>query len=249
MKRWLGYFLFFICSYALFLLATLPASHAYSFASQRSMPLSLAELTGTVWQGTAQKAVINNTAIGPVHWRFQPLSLLLGKVEFDLSTTGKSLLSSGSVGATFTGTPFLSGFKGDSSVNTLASLFQLRAFTPTGRVKFDLPKVQFENTRLSHAEGRIQWNEAGITQPAMVTIGKVAVDLTTDDNGIHGQLSDLDATLAISGKVDLLKDGRYQIRGQLQPKPTTPPDLANALNMLGQANAKGGIDLHFDGQL
>ena len=249
MKRWLGYFLFFIVSYALFLLATLPATHAYSFASQQIKQLSLQELTGTVWQGTAQQAIVNNTAIGPVHWRFQPLSLLLGKVEFDLSTTGKSLLSSGSIGATITGTPFLSGFKGDSSANTLTSLFQLRAFTPTGRVKFDLPKVQFENNRLSHAEGRIQWNEAGITQPAMVSIGQVAIDLMTDGDGIHGQLSDMDASIAISGKVDLLKDGRYQVRGQLQPKPTTPPDLASALNMLGQANARGGVDLHFDGQL
>lgn len=249
MKKWLGYLLFCLCSYALFVIATLPASQLYHFAKERLPNVALQHVEGTIWDGSAKQIRINKFEVGPIYWRFKPLSLLLGEATFQLSTNEKKLKATGSAGINFTGEPFISKMKGEGPIKTLLSLFPATPITPEGRIAFDIKEALFHNQRLNSITGTIDWQHAGVKQPIKIQIGNLNIALNTDKSGIHGKISDKNATIAVNGQLELLPSGEYQINGKIQPKPDTPQDLLNALNILGQPDPTGAIPLSYSGKI
>lgn len=249
MKKWLGYLLFGLCSYAIFLIGTLPATHIYHLAKEQLPDISLHTIEGTIWDGSARQLQVGNLQTGPLFWTFKPLSLLLIRAEFQLSTTGKKLKATGRAGISLTGKRYLSDVKGESSIETILSLIPTPPITPEGGITFDFEEITFRNQRLSTLTGIVDWQRARIKQPIDIQIGNLNMVFNTDDKGIHGKISDKGALLGVNGQLELQPDGRYQISGKVQPKPTTPEDLRNALNILGQADPTGAIPLNFSGKI
>ncbi|MEJ2330276.1 MAG: type II secretion system protein N [Gammaproteobacteria bacterium] len=68
-----------IAAYLLFLVTRIPAQFAYVFMQDRLPNLTLGELEGTVWQGTARSVVYNGIYAGSLEWNVRPLRVLLGE--------------------------------------------------------------------------------------------------------------------------------------------------------------------------
>ena len=248
-KKWLGYLLFTLCGYLLFLIGTLPATQLYNVAKEQMPGLQLAQIKGSVWDGSAQQITVNALQVGPIYWQFKPLSLLFGQFEVDLTISDAKLKATGSAGRSLSGEFYLSNLKGESSVGTITTLIPNLPVTPAGSIIFDLEEVGFNGQRLSSATGNIDWQRASITQPVDIQIGNITLHLNSDDEGVHGKISDKGATVGINAQLELQMNGQYQIKGKIQPKPNTPADLTNALNILGRPDPTGAIPINLSGHL
>ncbi|MCF6281050.1 MAG: type II secretion system protein N [Candidatus Polarisedimenticolaceae bacterium] len=248
-KKWLGYLLFTLCGYLLFLIGTLPATQLYNVAKEQIPGLQLAQIKGSVWDGSAQQLTFKGLQIGPIYWQFKPLSLLFGQIEVALTISDAKLKATSRAGSTLSGEFYLSNLKGESSVEIITSLIPNLPVTPAGSIIFDLEEVGFSDQHLSSATGNIDWQRASVTQPIDIQIGNLNLRLNSDDDGIHGKISDQGATLGIDAQLELQASGQYQIKGKIQPKPNTPTDLINALNILGRPDPTGAISINLSGHL
>ncbi len=249
-KKWLGYLLLALCSYLIFLVGTLPAAQLYSLTkSYRPAALQLKQLKGSIWQGSVQKIAFNRYQIGPLYWQFKPLSLLLGEAEIMLTSTDKKLQLSGSAGIKLNGDIFLSNIKGEGRSDMLITLMPNLPITPIGRITFDLQEVTFSQQRLSTITGRIDWLQAGIKQPIDIQIGRLNLQLITEGEVIHGTVTDQGATIGVDAQLTLQVNGKYQIKGKIEPKPDTPTDLNDALKMLGRSDPTGAIPINLSGNI
>jgi general secretion pathway protein N len=248
-KKWLGYLLFTLFSYLLFLIATLPAVQLYSVTKEYLPTVKLEQVNGSIWDGSTQQIKANAFQIGPVYWQFNPLSLLLGQAEIGFTTTDKKLQITGNAAVNFSGDIVLSDIKGESSAEAIASFIPNLPVTPVGRVTFDLSEVTFSQQRLSTVTGKIDWLQAGVKQPIEIQIGKINLLLNSDSDGIHGTIADKGATVGINAQLELQQSGQYQVKGKIQPKAETPTDLSNALKMLGRPNPAGAIPINLSGSI
>ncbi len=250
-KKWLGYLLFTLCSYLIFLVGTLPATQLYSIArSHLPAALQLKQLNGSVWKGSAQQIAFNGYQVGPLYWQFKPLSLLLGQAEIMLTSTDKKLQLYGSAGIKLNGDVFLSNISGEGSSDMLITFIPNIPVTPVGRITFDFPEVNFSKQRLNTITGSADWLQAGFKQPIDIQIGKLNLQLSTDNSGgIHGIITDKGATVGVNAKLTLQPSGKYQIKGKIQPKPDTPTDLNDALKMLGRPDPTGAIPIRLSGKI
>ena len=83
MKRWWHYLLLGIVALLLFMVARFPASVAYGMVAQ-SLPVKLAGLHDTVWDGGALQLQYRDKLVANTFWRVSPWSLLLGDLEADI---------------------------------------------------------------------------------------------------------------------------------------------------------------------
>ncbi|MGD8236883.1 MAG: type II secretion system protein N [Chromatiales bacterium] len=77
-----------IATYLLFLVTRFPAQFAYVFLQDRLPGLTLGELDGTVWQGTARSVVYNGIYAGSLDWNTRPLRMLLGELNSAIRLQG-----------------------------------------------------------------------------------------------------------------------------------------------------------------
>jgi len=248
-KKWLGYLLFVIASYLVFLIGTLPATQLYHIAKKQLPALQLDQISGSIWDGRAQQITVNQLKTGPIFWQFKPLSLFLGKIEVDFTNTDSQLSATGSAAINLSGKLLLSNLTGESSTKTITSLIPNMPVTPVGRIIFNLSEISFREQYLSSVTGSIDWQRAGLTEPLNIQIGKLNLILTTDNEVIHGAISGKGATIGINAQLELQQNGQYQIKGKIQPKPNTPADLSNALKMLGRPDPAGAITIDLSGNL
>ena len=69
-------------TFAIGLIAMFPARVAYKWF--RPTGVSVSNIAGTVWNGTAGEASINQLYLHDLQWRFQPSSILSGGLGFHL---------------------------------------------------------------------------------------------------------------------------------------------------------------------
>lgn len=113
-----------VLAFLVFLIAYMPAKQVIH---RITLPagMSVSGVSGTIWEGQAQQAIINNMPVNSVSWEVHPLALLMGRVSADVE--GGNLREADSV-----------SFKGDVSVS-LFSLSHVSSdafllFLPTDRV-------------------------------------------------------------------------------------------------------------------
>jgi hypothetical protein len=81
--------------------------------------------------------------------------------------------------------------------------------------------------------------------------GTYAVAFETEGLGagepLTGLLSDAGGPLEITGTVKFTPPRSYELTGKARPRPEAPPELRNALQMLGPATPDGAHDLSVAG--
>ena len=83
MRRWWHYLLLGIVAWLLFMVARFPAGVAYGMAAP-SLPVKLAGLHDTVWDGGALQMQYRDKFIANTFWQLSPFSLIVGKLDADI---------------------------------------------------------------------------------------------------------------------------------------------------------------------
>jgi general secretion pathway protein N len=247
-KKWLAYAVLGVAVYLVALVLTLPAEQVYARIAER-VPVALNGVDGPWWSGRAASARAGAVTLERLSWQVRVPPLLSGAVELKLAFASRDARGSGSLGRTLGGTLYLENAEARLPAQAVAPQVKAAHLRPTGFVIVELNEVRLAEGRLESAEGRIQWELAGVEAPTTVLLGDFTLTLETGDRGITGRLTDGGGPLEVGGTVSIAPDGAYRLTLKIAPRPSAPPQLAQALALLGRPGPDGKTTAQFTGKV
>lgn len=245
------YLLIGLLAYLVFLVVQFPADRAYAMwktgpGAQQKVVLS--GLSGTVWQGSAQQALIDGQRLQGLEWHLKPWTVLFGKLSLDYEVRLDDGFLRGSLAADPQGAVAFDALEAKLPLAQL-SIKALAALRPAGVVNLNLQDVDWNGQALLSAQGRVVWTGAGINLFQPLQFGDLALTLETRDDAVVGQLSDGGGPLQADGLLTLKPDGSYQFSGSFAARDGTQSPLGRALKSLGRPGADGRIQVSQSGTL
>lgn len=254
-----------LLTYIIFLVLNFPADRAYAYwkssdssPSNASQSFVLAGISGSVWSGQANAAVIRGVRIQRVEWSLRPWSVLFGQVGLswriqlpDSEGTTASGYGQGVTSLGLDGSVDFSSLEAELPARMVASMAKMDALQSSGSVSMNLQDIEWDGESLISAEGRIVWRNAGVNLLNPVSFGDLSLQLETNNDEIKGVLADDGGPLSAEGLVSLVSGGKYQFNGAFAARGDTADakNLENALRSLGRPGADGKVKINYSGNL
>jgi len=248
MKRWIRFLLLGTIAYAVFLVVTFPAAHAYRLIHNQLSGVQLAGIDGTVWSGSAQVLKTDTLRLQKVDWEIRFLPLLLGRLELKLDSRDKELRFSTYAGRTLGGMVYIRGLQGQAPVATLQAMTPYSVPALQGELIFDDLEIALTDGKFVKGTGVILWKSAVATVGSPLELGGFSLELKTEAKDITGVLKDTGGPLQAEGMLKLAPEGSYQFRGRFTPRDGNS-ELARNLRMLGAPSKTGDYELNYNGRL
>ncbi|HRD65868.1 MAG TPA: type II secretion system protein N [Candidatus Competibacter sp.] len=249
MKRALGYGLLGLAAFLLFLLLRVPANLVTGQVGTRLSDFSVQDVEGTATEGTMLGARWRGARIERLTWRWRPLALLLGRLEFNLSADDPEIKL---IGNAAMGLGRQVHFRDLAGRLPLSRLGNLAGNLPLqGTVEFALPELDLGATgRPLAARGTVRLLNLRTALNPPTSIGDFVVQLdSTSTEGVRGKIKDNNGPLVLDGTLGLLPDGRYRFDGQAAVRDAANQSLRQAMSLLGPPGSDGRWTLNFSGAL
>ena len=169
-----------IAAYLLFLVIRLPAHLAYGVVQAKIPDLTMSELEGTVWQGTARSAVYNGIYAGKLEWSTHPFRFLLGEWSAAIQLEGP-VESLADIAYSLTDTLTMTNASGKARLSDLSRFFpQLSIMGLEGSVTARIEYLALQEETLLDIRGTMDINNlsAGGLQ-----LGDFTAEMNTDEEG------------------------------------------------------------------
>lgn len=237
-----------VVALVLFTIALVPARVAMGLLGLP--PGAATGLSGTLWSGTAEHLTVGTVAIGPVRWSARPGHLLQGQLAAAVEATLPDGFINGTVGF---------GLGSTIVANDLEAALPLALLSPAagangGQVAARFDSLALKGGKVGRAIGTLKVSGVVLPLPsAGRPPGPGTYEVTFDaadvapDQPLTGTVKDAGGPLAIQGTVQFTPPRSYQLDGTAKARPDAPPELAQALQMLGPAAPDGGHTLSLAG--
>lgn len=222
-----------VVAWLVFLIATIPADRALALAP--SMPgVVLGNAQGTLWRGQVSRVVVEGVQLEDVHWRFRPLSIILGRFEFDLKGefAGKPVQTL--AGRTFSGALYLENVQASIPASEVLYRSGVNHLTVGGQLSVDLDEIRFSPASIPMFSGQASWTPAEIEAPLALSLGTAT--LTTQQNGnvTEGKLVTSGGVLLVQADVTLESSGAYRLDAAIRPNGTVPQAVTKFLTTFAE---------------
>lgn len=247
--RWLAMGLLGLLVLAVAIAATFPASLAYQWWAEQVPDVGLQGLSGSIWDGSAQRASVRGQPLGEMQWTLSPWALLGGRVSAHVRIDGPGVKLKTDVVRQADGSVRLSGLTGEAEAGWLGPALAIPALEPTGTLLLDAPAVEFDRAQLPRqVDAKIIWQNAGVRGQAVARLGTLTFVASGSDGHVRLDVSDAgDGDLQVQGSATLDGD-RYRSETVLVSRVSQGP-IVQALEWIGQPRAEGGRLLVVEGQI
>ena len=234
-----------IATFVIGLIITFPARVAYQWFAPGELMLS--GIDGSVWRGTAAQGSAGGVYLADLHWSFQPLALLAGKLEFASSSKLASGFFDANVAVGVDGRVTLSDVADALTLDTLATVLPLTGIEGDLSVQFE--ELIVENGLPVAATGTLNIANLVSRYLSPTRLGDYRAEFQTQDDGILGSVEAISGVLELGGTIKLDRDRNYEFVGKVAAKPTAPANIAQQLQLLGSPDAQGKREFRIEGQL
>lgn len=252
MKKVMGYAVLGLCAYIAFVVALFPADRAYAFARAQLGNTLLYDVRGTVWRGKAAAVQVGGHTLRAVRWSIAPWTVVLGRVDVDLSYDSGESWGNGVIGFGINKVLHLRGIELQLPGAEVHSLLPRIAVPLAGVFSVTLQQGFFhpQTRRIADVRGAVTWHNAALDMPNAPVLGSFRVDLEPGAEGIVGVLKDVgEGPLVAQGSLLLKSDNTYQFTGSFMPREPGRADIAQGLMFLGRPDAEGRVKVNYDGVL
>jgi general secretion pathway protein N len=229
-------------AYGAFLVATAPAGLLEAQVTKDSrVPVSLANATGTVWNGRAHANIAMpglSFAIDEIRWRFLPLRLIAGRAAFAIEarTAGLDARMEAARGLLEWSVRDLQA-SGDAAA--FATFFPIAlAWQPAGAIVVEAPRLAWDG-RSATGEASVEWREATLSLSDARPLGSWRAQATAEGTSVKLSLATTRGPLRLSGTGTLAMSGRLAFSGEARAEPGSERDLDAVLALLGPRRADG----------
>jgi general secretion pathway protein N len=246
--RWWSYLLLGLLAYLFFATATIPAQQLLSRLPE-SVPVQLGGIDGTVWSGKTQQFLYQSAELGPANWSFHPLSLLLGRLGYNIVLQPAGHQLNALVTLRLNGDYQVEKLIGTLPARDIPEILGYGFVGAEGNLDLDIQRARFSENQLTDIQGELRWSKARLENPMRLALGDIQADLSSTDQGLSAILSDLGGPLKINGGLTLSKEGRYEVDLKLKPGKDTDPGLVASLKALGRQGPGGVTRIKLSGNL
>lgn len=231
--------------FAAFLVWTLPARHVLGWFSDGQLAVQGVE--GSAWHGRVLRLAVNQQAVGPLVWQFDPVMLFTGRTEYRVYVQSGNGGGELRTGISLFGTRYVRDAQLSVPAADLAQQLRLNLVSLGGNFQTDIQDLSFSDGWIDALEGQIVWHDAQVQQPNQVALGNLQMQLSLREAQIVGALSDQGGPLELSGEVIIGQDKSYQLNALVKARDGADPQLQQALQMLGSPDAQGRYPLQLSG--
>jgi len=243
MKRGLGFAALGLAAYAVFAVATVPATFiAERVAHATKGTVLLAGARGNLWQGEAQARVLPlrgaPTTIDTVRWTFRPLRLFAGRVAFDVKLAAAGLAGSLEAARTPGGWEARDvAMRGDAS--GLAALVPiLGAVRPEGAMSIAAPRLAWDGEALA-GEATAEWRGASVGWSEVKPVGSYRASLRGTKGPAQISITTLDGPLRVTGQGTFAPPSALAFTGEARADAAQARALEPLLAMMGARRPDG----------
>ncbi|MCK5880612.1 MAG: type II secretion system protein N [Sinobacterium sp.] len=257
---------FILCVFVVIVAIKMPASFVLGQLANQTQAIYLESIQGSIWQGRAQHVQIKLPAgtvgrrakvvhLGAVEWQLSFWRLLTGNVALQLNTEHPNQTISTHLMASY----FDKSIEFDETRLEVDLPFAL-TFYPVpakinGTAELNLQQLSVamrdDMPFVNAIEGQLLVSQLNVAVTAPVELGDFGININSDDEGvIHATLSDVDATVSVSGKASLNQTSKaYSANGDITPTAKTDKMVTQALNFIAKKQADGRYVINYDGVL
>ena len=237
-----------IVAYALFLVATLPASFLLDRAG-KAQPgkFEVREASGTAWRGAAK--IVVNTPSGPVPvdsmtWRWLPSRLLGARLAFDISAASPGITVH-AIGARSFGGWEARDLDASAKAPKLAVLLPwIATWRPEGDITVTSPRLDTDGVEV-RGTARVEWRDAAVAISDVRPLGTYRAEIEAEGHAGNLAVSTMKGPLRITGKGTLTPPTRLAFSGEARADAESGRALESLLNLLGPARADGARALEW----
>jgi general secretion pathway protein N len=227
---------------------TCPAELAYRWYGVQLSPVTLSDLSGSLWQGHAGSARAFNRDLGALDWQLEAWPLLHGDKVAQLRLGGRDITASGTVTSTADGRL---DFR-DALIQLPADLLEPAIGVPNlhllGRIDVQLTHLRVHQVWVEDAHGSAVWHDAAVSGAAQARLSEIAASFRSPSPGnIKGEVHDLGGPLEAVGAFQLALTG-YDAQLRLAAR-NNDPHVLEALQFVGQPQTDGSVSLQIAGHL
>lgn len=227
------------------LIITFPARVAYQWFAPGELKLS--GINGSIWRGNAAQGSARGVYLTNVKWRFQPLALLTGKLEFATSSNPASGFLDADIAFGAGGSLTMSDVAAAVSLASMADALPLSGIEGDATLQFD--QIVIKDGVPIEAVGTVNIANLVSRYLSPDKLGDYRAEFQTADDGILGSVEALSGVLDLAGTIRLTKDRNYEFIGQVAAKQNAPVGITRQLQFLGTANSRGQREFRIEGQL
>ena len=249
MIRLLGYILLglIVCS---FLFVTVPPATLFVGLLEARLPgLTVRQSEGSALYGSASDVGLKSIRIENLSWRWHPLALITGRMNYRLLLSEPRLRLEGTVGTDPRGEIHINDLHGRLPLAKLVELIGPTPLVMTGDLVLNINTVRLGANGLPQAaRGKIYLRDARSSFPRL-ELGNFGMTLTTKDQAIVGVIEDEEGPLELAGTLTLGSDGRYRFFARVGVRDKTKRELQGILSILGRPESDGRWNIKFSGAL
>ena len=255
MKGLLGYSLLGLLAFLLSLLVLMPATVITTALSARLSGFSAQTVEGRAADGAMRGVRWRGMRVDRLVWRWQPLTLLGGGLEFGLNADAPEINVATSASVGLDRQLRLRDLNGRLPLARLGALAGQPKLPLQGLVEFNLRELRLNTTGDAaglpiSAEGVVYLRDLRAKLGQTLNLGDFTLSLTpAQPAGVHGVLKDNGGPLTLEGTLNLAPDGRYRFNGQAALREAGNQPLRQAMSLLGPPGGDGRWALGFSGVL
>jgi len=236
-------------AYLLVLVTTFPAARVSGMLQDQVAELSLNRVSGSAFSGQAAQVVYQGLDLGPVHWQFRPLALLLGRLEYRIELTHPDNHGQLYAGKTLTGRTVIHDLDIELLPDRLINHYSPTRVDTSGTLRLAFETLNPGDDYSGEVNGRLVWQDAVILDPISLVLGQLELELVTDDGELVGRFVD-GGELGASGEMALSAAYAYRINLLLRPVNDVSPDTQELLEKnSAQRQPNGDYRIDTSGQL
>ena len=245
------YIVIAIISYLFFTLSAVPASSVYSLVSDKQLPVKLYGIDGSIWNGSADSAVMpRKPPVEDIHWQLNPFALLLARISADFNARFNNQPIIGHIKLSAGGQLTLSDLKTSMAASEIARLASVPLGEFEGEVFLNIKTASMTEAELPVIDGALIWRNAKVTLTEAVDLGQLNIQFSPQTNGdLLAKLSNDKGSIDISGELTVSQNKAYKMDIVLTPKSNTSPSITQSLGFFAQRQANGSYRIKQNGNL
>ncbi len=210
--------------------------------------ISTAGLSGTLLNGNVQNIVIDKIGLQNTKWTANPLSLLTGKVQADVSIDSNNI--KGDFETTYAGSDVhTKDIDLNGELSLLGPYFERYGLTINGQFDAKFDKLHIKDGIPHNADGILNTSNTSILGFIPLNLGDVSGKFLPQDDGFQINLHNQNGELDLSGVIYIASGGAYNADLTLSKNARTPDNVLQTVQMIGKKITEDSVKLIHQGQL
>ncbi|MGB5439974.1 MAG: type II secretion system protein N [Gammaproteobacteria bacterium] len=236
-----------VVAYFLILVFTLPAEQGGDYIESQVPGLSLSALSGSVFNGQAGRISYQGISPGSAQWRFQPLALLTGRVEYQFEFSSPGGPGRANAGVTFAGKAYGHDIDLHLLADDIINQYSPLPVRASGEINLLVETVSMSDGFPSDLDGKAVWKSAALLSPVEMVFGDTVMDLQRVGSELVGVIEN-EADFKVFGEIAIAPGGKYRIELSLSPDASVSRDTLLLLESTTSVQADGNYLLRSSGQ-